>query len=112
MRAKQFLKDLHTAAEEKMHNGEHGTGLRVVPMTLLEIFTDLVPTGVTGIRDNAQMTLGYEQHSPRDNLKRLKCSQSRLPRMNSFSDRHTFSTLFKFMPLDDGDLGHLILASD
>ena len=49
MRAKQFLKDLHTAAEEKMHNGEHGTGLRVVPMTLLEIFTDLVPTGVTGI---------------------------------------------------------------
>jgi len=88
-----------------MHNGEHSTGLRVVPMTLLEIFTDLVTTGVIGIRDKAQMTLGCERHSPRDNLKRLKCSQSRLPRMNSFSDRHTFSTLFKFMPLDDGDLG-------
>ena len=94
-----------TLQQRKRNNEEHSPGLRVVPMTLLETFTDLVTTGVTGIRNKAQMTLGYEQGSPRDNLKRLKCSQSRLPRMNFFSDRHTFSTLFKFMPLDDGDLG-------
>lgn len=62
------------AAVEKMHSEEHGTILRVAPMKLLEICTELVTTAVSGIRDKAKMLLGYKELSTRDNQKRMKCS--------------------------------------